>query len=49
MNFDFLKECKMESAELQTMYDTISAELEKAEWKYWRNPQECGIIVRGVA
>ena len=49
MNFDFLKECRMESVELQGMYDTISAELEKAEWKYWRNPQECGVILRGVA
>ena len=49
MNFDFLKECKLESPELQGMYDTISAELEKAEWKYWRNPQECGVILRGVA
>lgn len=49
MNFDFLKECRMESPELQEMYDTISAELEKAEWKYWRAPQECGVILRGVA
>lgn len=49
MNFDFLKECEMESPELQELYDSISAELEKAEWKYWRNPQECGVILRGVA
>lgn len=49
MNFEFLKECRMESEELQDMYDAISADLEKAEWKYWRKPQECGVIVRGVA
>lgn len=49
MNFDFLKECRLESPELQEMYDTINAELEKAEWKYWRNPQECGVVLRGVA
>ncbi len=49
MNFDFLKECRLESPELQEMYDVIRAELEKAEWKYWRKPQECGVILRGVA
>lgn len=49
MNFDFLKECNVESAELQTMYEAVYIELEKAEKKYWKNPQECGIILRGVA
>lgn len=49
MNFEFLKECRMESPELQGMYETISAELERAEWCYWKNPQECGIILRSVA
>lgn len=49
MNFDFLKECKMESPELQGMYEAVSAELEKAEWRYFRKPQECGILLRGTA
>ena len=49
MNFDFLKDCKMESPELQGMYEIICAELEKAEWRYFRKPQECGIILRGTA
>lgn len=49
MNFDFLKECKLESAELQEMYEAVSETLEKAEWQYWRKPQQCGIILRGVA
>lgn len=49
MNFEFLKECELESAELQQMYDVIITELEKAEWCYFRNPQECGIILRKAA
>ena len=49
MNFEFLKECKSESEELQQMYGAVSAELEKAEWSYFRKPQECGIILRGTA
>lgn len=49
MNFEFLKECRMESPELQEMYETVSAELEKAERCYWKNPQECGIILRRTA
>lgn len=49
MNFEFLKECRMESPELQEIYDTISGELEQAEWSYWKNPQECGRILRGAA
>lgn len=49
MNFDFIKECKMESAQLQEMYKEVADELEKAEWCYWSKPQECGIILRGVA
>lgn len=49
MNFDFLKGCKLENSELQWMYEVIAAELEKAEWRYFRNPQECGIILRGTA
>lgn len=49
MNFEFLKECRMESPKLQEMYETISEELERAEWCYWKNPQECGIILRGTA
>lgn len=49
MNFDFLKGCKLENSELQGMYEVIAAELEKAEWRYFRNPQECGIILRGTA
>lgn len=49
MNFDFLRECKLEDAQMQEMYDDICRDLEKAEWKYWRAPQECGIILRGVA
>lgn len=49
MNFDFLKECRLESPELQELYNTISAELDAAEWKYWRDPQECGVVLHGVA
>lgn len=49
MNFDFLKECELESEELQQMYENILTELEKAEWCYFRKPQDCGIILRGTA
>lgn len=49
MNFDFLKECRIEDAKLQEMYDSIIEQIEAAEWKYWREPQECGIILRSVA
>lgn len=49
MNFEFLKECELESAELQQMYDVIITELEKAEWCYFSNPQECGIVLRKTA
>lgn len=49
MNFDFLKECRMESPRLQEMYEDIFKDLETAEWKYWEEPQECGIILRGTA
>lgn len=49
MNFDFLKECKLDSARLQEMYEAVSKELEKAERCYFKNPQECGIILRAVA
>lgn len=49
MNFEFLKECKLESTELQTMYEALSQNLEKAEWCYRENPQECGMILRECA
>lgn len=49
MNFDFLKECQLESLELQQMYGKISGTLEKAEQCYWGNPRECGILLRGTA
>lgn len=49
MNFEFVKECRMESPELQGMYEAISAQLEQAERCYWKAPQECGIILRSVA
>lgn len=49
MNFEFLKECKPDIPELQCLYETINAELEQAEQKYWEKPDECGIILRGVA
>lgn len=49
MNFEFLKECRLESAELQTMYEALSQNLEKAEWCYREKPQECGIILRESA
>lgn len=49
MNFDFLKNCEGMSPELQGMYEEISEELERAEACYWRNPQECGKILRGAA
>ena len=48
-NFEFLRECRMESEELQAMYDAISGELERAEREYRKNPGDCGIILRGVA
>lgn len=49
MNFEFIKECKPESPELKERYEAVSGALEKAQWQYWRKPQECGIILRGVA
>lgn len=49
MNFEFLRECKLESEEIQEMYDTVLAELEKAEWCYYKKPQECGMILRSTA
>lgn len=49
MNFEFLKECKPDIPELRCLYETIDAELERAERKYWEEPDECGIILRGVA
>lgn len=49
MNFEFLKECSLEEPELQKMYEQIAMELERAEDRYWEKPQECGLILRGVA
>lgn len=49
MNFDFLRECRPEKPELQRLYELIATELERAERKYWDKPEECGIILRGVA
>lgn len=49
MNFDFLKTCGTEDGVLREMYDSASGKLEQAEWKYWRNPQECGILLRETA
>ncbi len=49
MNFDFLRECRPEEPELQRLYEHIAAELERAEQKYWDRPEECGIVLRGVA
>lgn len=49
MNFDFLKECKLDLVQLQEMYEGVYKELEKAERCYFKNPQECGIILRSVA
>ena len=46
MNFEFIRECRLESDELQAMYDNVLQELERAEHYYWRKPQECGIILR---
>lgn len=48
-NFGFLRECRMESEELQAMYDAIGEGLERAEREYRKNPRDCGIILRGVA
>lgn len=48
-NFEFLRECRMESEELQAMYDAIGEELERAEREYRKNPGACGVILRGVA
>ena len=48
-NFEFLRECRMESEELQAMYDAISGELERAEREYRKirgrlrhHPARCG-------
>ncbi len=49
MNFDFVRECKMEDPALQTLYDEAAGLLTRAEENYWRNPQECGICLRRVA
>lgn len=49
VNFEFLKECRIESAELLPMYQALSQKLEKAEWCYWETPQECGILLRECA
>ena len=49
MNFDFIKECSIEDETLRTMYGMIVEQLEAAEWKYYREPQQCGIILRGTA
>ena len=46
MNFEFIRERRLESDELQAMYDNVLQELERAEHYYWRKPQECGIILR---
>ena len=32
MNFEFIRECRLESDELQAMYDNVLQELERAEW-----------------
>ena len=34
MNFEFIRECRLESDELQTMYDNVLQELERAEHYY---------------
>lgn len=49
MNFDFLKECKMESPALQEMYESLSQKLEQAEWSYRSNPRESGMLLRDAA
>lgn len=49
VNFEFLKECRIESAELLAMYEALSQKLEKAEWCYRETPQECGILLRECA
>lgn len=49
MNFEFLKECRLESPEIQTMYEVLSRNLEKAEWCYWEKPRECGMLLRESA
>lgn len=49
MNFEFLKECRHTSPELQTMYEALSENLEKAEWCYWEKPRESGMLLRACA
>lgn len=49
MNFDFLRECSPDEPELQKLYEQIAMELERAEDRYWDKPEECGMILRGVA
>lgn len=49
MNFDFLKACGTEDAVLGEMYGSVYDRLVQAERKYWRNPQECGILLRETA
>lgn len=49
MNFDFLKECQLESPELEQMYGSIYGDLVQAEQYYWGEPQQCGILLRRVS
>ena len=49
MNFDFLRECRMESPKLQNIYEQMAGKLERAEECYWSDPRECGILLRSVA
>lgn len=49
MNFDFFKECRMESPVLQEMYGDIFNDLEEAERRYRKKPRECGVLLRGTA
>lgn len=49
MNFDFLKTGGTQDDVLRDMFDSASEKLAQAEWHYWRNPQECGILLRDTA
>lgn len=48
MNFSFIMECEFTDGTMQTAYQHILEQIERAEHLYWRQPQKCGIILRGT-
>ncbi len=49
MNFTFMTECEISDPEMGRAYQEIYRELEEAENHYWKEPRQCGIILRGTA